>query len=171
MEIPSILTFTLIVFFTVLLLFLSVGIKVLPMNQVMVIERLGVYYKTVDIPGVHFLIPFVDRVKKIPSPFGKIYKISTLPQETPLQSPHFKASITFQITDVLVFIYSNLLPFQSVSQQLHHVIDNQVTNSFVLFAIQDIQTQKDVILNLANERSTPLGFRYLELNHIEVNKR
>ena len=171
MEIPSILTFTLIIFFTVLLLFLSVGIKVLPMNQVMVIERLGVYYKTLDIPGVHFLIPFMDQARSIPSPFGKIYKISTLPQEIPLQSPHFKASITFQITDIKLFIYSNLLPFHAVSQHLLHVIDNQVTNSNILFAIQDIQTQKEVILNLANERSTPLGFRYLELNHIEVNKR
>ncbi|MDP2424975.1 MAG: hypothetical protein U1C51_02930 [Candidatus Izemoplasmatales bacterium] len=171
MENPSILTFALVVFFTIVLLFLSLGIKVLPMNQVMVIERLGVYHKTVDIPGVHFLIPFMDRARAILTPSGKTDKISLLPQETPLQSPHFKASITFQITDVKLFIYSNLLPFHAVSQQLLHVIDNQVTNSNILFAIQDIQTQKDIILNLANERSTHLGFRYLELNQIEVNKR
>ena len=171
METPNILLFTLIFFFTTLLLILSLGFKVLPMNQVMVVERLGVYYKTIDIPGVHFLIPFMDRARAILTPSGKTDKISLLPQETPLQSPHLKASITFQITDVKLFIYSNLLPLQAVSQQLLHVIDNQVTNSNIFFAIQDIQTQKDMILNLANERSTFLGFRYLELNHIEVNKR
>ena len=51
-----------IVIFLVLVVFLST-IKIVNTGQLYVVERFGQYYKTLE-PGWHFLIPFVDFVRK-----------------------------------------------------------------------------------------------------------
>ena len=58
--------FAFIAFFAVviiLLLILTSCIKIVPQAQAMVVERLGAYLDTWSV-GVHFKVPFVDRVAK-----------------------------------------------------------------------------------------------------------
>ena len=47
----------------ILLLILTSCIKIVPQAQAMVVERLGAYLDTWSV-GVHFKVPFVDRVAK-----------------------------------------------------------------------------------------------------------
>ena len=47
----------------VILLILSTCIRVVPQAQALVVERLGAYQGTYGV-GIHFLIPFIDRVAK-----------------------------------------------------------------------------------------------------------
>ncbi len=47
--------------FSVMLVYLLSRIKLIPETKVGLVERFGVYYKPVN-PGLHFLIPFVDRL-------------------------------------------------------------------------------------------------------------
>ena len=47
----------------VLLIIIIAQIKVVPQAQVYVVERIGSYYQTWT-TGLHFLIPFIDRIAK-----------------------------------------------------------------------------------------------------------
>lgn len=47
----------------VILIILITQIKVVPQAQVFVVERIGSYYQTWT-TGLHFLVPFIDRVAK-----------------------------------------------------------------------------------------------------------
>ncbi len=47
--------------FSVILVYLLSRFKLIPESKVGLVERFGVYYKPVN-PGLHFLIPFVDRL-------------------------------------------------------------------------------------------------------------
>ena len=49
-----------LIFFVILILIFG-GIVIVPQAYVYVIERLGAYYKTLEV-GIHFRIPSVDRV-------------------------------------------------------------------------------------------------------------
>jgi regulator of protease activity HflC (stomatin/prohibitin superfamily) len=46
-----------------LLLMLSQGIRTVPQGQVWMVERFGAYHSSMD-PGLHLLLPFVDRVAR-----------------------------------------------------------------------------------------------------------
>ena len=50
----------------VILLIVIKGIKIVPQTQAYVVERLGKYYKTWG-TGVHFLVPFIDKIATDPS--------------------------------------------------------------------------------------------------------
>ena len=49
----------------VILLIVIKGIKIVPQTQAYVVERLGKYYKTWG-TGVHFLVPFIDKIATDP---------------------------------------------------------------------------------------------------------
>lgn len=50
-----------IIFFALVVLAVSKGIKIVPQQSAYVVERLGKYSQTLE-AGVHFLVPFIDRV-------------------------------------------------------------------------------------------------------------
>lgn len=52
------------------------GIKIVPQTQAYVVERLGKYYKTWG-TGVHFLVPFIDRIAIDPNGFHGNGKLDT----------------------------------------------------------------------------------------------
>lgn len=49
------------IFIALLMLVIGLSIKVIQVNQVMIVERLGAYYKTLE-AGIHFIFPSFDRV-------------------------------------------------------------------------------------------------------------
>lgn len=79
----------------ILLIFIAVScIKVVPQAQSYIVERLGAYQETWNV-GMHFKIPFVDRIAK---------KISLKEQvaDFPPQPVITKDNVTMQI-DTIVF--------------------------------------------------------------------
>jgi len=61
MEALGPLTPFLLVIFALAVIFLLQSVKVVPQKQAWIVERLGKYYKTLH-AGLHFIVPFIDRV-------------------------------------------------------------------------------------------------------------
>ena len=54
---------TFIIIAVIILFILSTCIRIVPQAQALVVERLGAYLGTYSV-GIHFLVPFIDRVAK-----------------------------------------------------------------------------------------------------------
>ena len=80
----------------VILLILSTCIRVVPQAQALVVERLGAYQGTYGV-GIHFLIPFIDRV-------AKKVNLKEQVEDFPPQPVITKDNVTMQI-DTVVFFY------------------------------------------------------------------
>ena len=80
----------------VILVILSSCIRIVPQAQALVVERLGGYLGTYGV-GVHFLIPFIDRV-------AKKVNLKEQVEDFPPQPVITKDNVTMQI-DTVVFVY------------------------------------------------------------------
>ena len=80
----------------VILVILSSCIRIVPQAQALVVERLGGYLGTYGV-GVHFLIPFIDRV-------AKKVNLKEQVEDFPPQPVITKDNVTMQI-DTVVFFY------------------------------------------------------------------
>ena len=80
----------------VILVILSSCIRIVPQAQALVVERLGGYLGTYGV-GIHFLIPFIDRV-------AKKVNLKEQVEDFPPQPVITKDNVTMQI-DTVVFFY------------------------------------------------------------------
>jgi len=94
MGLPIILVIAVIV-----LMILISHLKVVPQAQVFVIERIGSYYATWE-TGLHFLIPFIDRVAKKVSLKENVVDFPPQPVIT-------KDNVTMQIDTVVFYLVSD----------------------------------------------------------------
>lgn len=85
-----------VVIAVIILFILSVCIRVVPQAQALVVERLGAYQGTYSV-GIHFLIPFIDRV-------AKKVNLKEQVEDFPPQPVITKDNVTMQI-DTVVFFY------------------------------------------------------------------
>ncbi len=85
-----------IIIAVVILVILSSCIRIVPQAQALVVERLGGYLGTYGV-GVHFLIPFIDRV-------AKKVNLKEQVEDFPPQPVITKDNVTMQI-DTVVFFY------------------------------------------------------------------
>ena len=85
-----------IIITVVILVILSSCIRIVPQAQALVVERLGGYLGTYGV-GVHFLIPFIDRV-------AKKVNLKEQVEDFPPQPVITKDNVTMQI-DTVVFFY------------------------------------------------------------------
>ena len=85
-----------IIIAVIILVILSSCIRIVPQAQALVVERLGGYLGTYGV-GVHFLMPFVDRV-------AKKVNLKEQVEDFPPQPVITKDNVTMQI-DTVVFFY------------------------------------------------------------------
>ena len=85
-----------IIIAVIILVILSSCIRIVPQAQALVVERLGGYLGTYGV-GVHFLMPFVDRV-------AKKVNLKEQVEDFPPQPVITKYNVTMQI-DTVVFFY------------------------------------------------------------------
>ncbi|MBC8559109.1 SPFH domain-containing protein [Fumia xinanensis] len=83
----------------VILIFLIANLKVVPQAHVYVIERIGAYHATWE-TGLHFLVPFVDRVAKKVSLKENVVDFPPQPVIT-------KDNVTMQIDTVVFYLVSD----------------------------------------------------------------
>ena len=88
---PAIIVLVLLVL--IILLILISNIKIVPQSMVFVVERLGSYYQTWD-NGLHFKMPFIDRVAK---------KVSMKEQDFKPQPVITRDNVTMQIDSVVFY--------------------------------------------------------------------
>ena len=87
---------TFIIIAVIILFVLSTCIRVVPQAQALVVERLGAYLGTYSV-GIHFLVPFIDRVAKKVNLKEQVEDFAPQPVIT-------KDNVTMQI-DTVVFFY------------------------------------------------------------------
>ncbi len=88
-----------LVIVVILLMVLISHLKVVPQAQVFVIERIGSYYTTWE-TGLHFLVPFIDRVAKKVSLKENVVDFPPQPVIT-------KDNVTMQIDTVVFYLVSD----------------------------------------------------------------
>jgi regulator of protease activity HflC (stomatin/prohibitin superfamily) len=87
---------TFIIIAVIILFVLSTCIRVVPQAQALVVERLGAYLGTYSV-GIHFLVPFIDRV-------AKKVNLKEQVEDFPPQPVITKDNVTMQI-DTVVFLH------------------------------------------------------------------
>lgn len=95
----------LIVLLVIFVATIGACIKIVPQATEYIIERWGQYYKTWA-AGIHFLVPFADRLKKTYNARGRVTDIISLKEQVldfPPQAVITKDNVTMQI-DTVVFL-------------------------------------------------------------------
>ena len=98
-----------LLFLIVIALMLVSCVKIVPQAQALVVERLGAYLGTWSV-GVHFLVPFVDRVAKRVILKEQVVDFAPQPVITKDNvTMRIDTVVFFQITDPKLFAYGVLL--------------------------------------------------------------
>ena len=98
----------------ILLLILTSCIKIVPQAQAMVVERLGAYLDTWSV-GVHFKVPFVDRVAKRVNLKEQVADFPPQPVITKDNvTMRIDTVVFFQITDPKLFAYGVENPIMAI---------------------------------------------------------
>ena len=98
----------------VVLVILSACIKIVPQAQVLVVERLGAYLDTWSV-GVHFKMPFIDRVAKRVNLKEQVADFAPQPVITEDNvTMRIDTVVFFQITDAKLFAYGVENPLMAI---------------------------------------------------------
>jgi regulator of protease activity HflC (stomatin/prohibitin superfamily) len=105
-----------IVVFVIAAIFIVKSVKVVPQQHAWVVERLGKYHSTL-VPGLSFLIPFVDRV-------AYRHSLKEIPLDVPSQvcitrdntQLHVDGIIYFQVTDPMRASYGSSNYISAITQ-------------------------------------------------------
>lgn len=125
----------------VILLILSTCIRVVPQAQALVVERLGAYQGTYGV-GIHFLIPFIDRV-------AKKVNLKEQVEDFPPQPVITKDNVTmqidtvvyFQITDPKLFAYGIESPMAAIENLTATTLRNIIGD----LELDQTLTSRDII--------------------------
>ncbi len=95
----------LVVLIIIILVFLGTKVRIVPQATEYIIERWGSYYTTWT-AGLHFLVPFFDRIRRTYNARGRVTDSITLKEQVldfPPQAVITKDNVTMQI-DTVVFL-------------------------------------------------------------------
>ncbi len=165
----------LIVVAIIVLVFFGSRIRIVPQATVVVIERWG-RYDTTWIAGLHFLIPFVDRIKKTYNARGQIMESITLKEQVldfVPQAVITKDNVTMQIdtvvfmqiTDAKLFVYGAENP----GMLIEHLTATTLRNIIGDLELDETLTSRDLINEkmrvILDEATDPWG---IKINRVEV---
>lgn len=130
-----------------------------------VVERLGAYHATLDV-GLHFIIPFFDRVKRKVSIKEQVVDFAPQPVIT-------KDNVTMQIDTVVFYQVTDPKLFTYGVEQPIHAIENltatTLRNIIGELELDESLTSRDLIntkmRNILDEATDPWG---IKINRVEV---
>ncbi len=91
--------------FIVIVAYLGSRIKIVPQATEYIVERLGQYHTTWT-AGIHFLVPFIERIRRTYNARGRVTDVITLKEQVldfPPQAVITKDNVTMQI-DTVIFL-------------------------------------------------------------------
>jgi len=159
----------------VVLLYLATRVKVVSQSTLFVIERLGKYYTTWT-SGLHFLMPFVDRIKRTYRPNGQPDDLISLKEQVLDFAPQAvitKDNVTMQI-DTVVFLQitdSKLYVYGAENPGLliEHLTATTLRNIIGDLELDETLTSRDLInekmRKILDEATDPWG---IKINRVEV---
>jgi len=156
---------TVILLFLIVLIVLASCIRIVPQAQALVVERLGAYLGTWDV-GIHFKVPFIDRVAK-----RVILKEQVV--DFPPQPVITKDNVTmkidtvvfFQITDPKLYAYGVENPIMAIENLTATTLRNIIGDlelDQTLTSRETINTKMRAALDVATD---PWG---IKVNRVEL---
>jgi regulator of protease activity HflC (stomatin/prohibitin superfamily) len=157
------------IFFLVLVLFvlgvIAVSVKIVPQARAYVIERLGAYHGTWE-TGIHFLIPFVDRIAKKTSLKEQVIDFAPQPVITMDNvTMQIDTVVYFQITDSKLLAYGVESPLRAIENLTATTLRNIVGE----LELDQTLTSRDLVntkmRTILDEATDPWG---IKVNRVEV---
>lgn len=162
MRIGWILTIILLVF---LLMILASCVKIVPQAQAMVVERLGGYLATWSV-GVHFKVPFVDRIARRVNLKEQVIDFKPQPVITEDNvTMQIDTVVFFQITDPKLFAYGVENPLMAIENLTATTLRNIIGDlelDETLTSRELINTKMRTLLDVATD---PWG---IKVNRVEL---
>ena len=159
---PTILVLVLI--FIILLILVSC-IRIVPQAQAMVVERLGAYLETWNV-GIHFKVPFIDRVAKRVLLKEQVVDFAPQPVITKDNvTMKIDTVVFFQITDPKLYAYGVENPIMAIENltatTLRNIIGDMELDQ-TLTSREIINTKMSTTLDIATD---PWG---IKVNRVEL---
>ena len=149
----------------VVLLILSSCIRIVPQAQALVVERLGAYLETWSV-GVHFKVPFIDRVAKRVILKEQVVDFATQPVITKDNvTMKIDTVVFFQITDPKLFAYGVENPIMAIENLTATTLRNiigDLEHDQTLTSRETINTKMRAALDVATD---PWG---IKVNRVEL---
>ena len=149
----------------VVLLILSSCIRIVPQAQALVVERLGAYLETWSV-GVHFKVPFIDRVAKRVILKEQVVDFAPQPVITKDNvTMKIDTVVFFQITDPKLFAYGVENPIMAIENLTATTLRNIIGDlelDQTLTSRETINTKMRSALDVATD---PWG---VEVNRVEL---
>ena len=162
MNIGWILVIVLLVF---LLIVLSSCVKIVPQAQAMVVERLGGYLATWSV-GIHFKVPFVDRIARRVNLKEQVIDFKPQPVITEDNvTMQIDTVVFFQITDPKLFAYGVENPLMAIENLTATTLRNIIGDlelDETLTSRELINTKMRTLLDVATD---PWG---IKVNRVEL---
>lgn len=149
----------------VLLVLLVTRIKVVPQAQVFVIERIGAYHATWG-TGLHFLIPFIDRIAKKVS--LKEFVVDFKPQPVITKdnvTMQIDTVVFYQVTDAKLFTYGVNNPLSAIENLTATTLRNIVGDLELDATLTSRDTVNTKITSILDSASDKWG---IKVNRVEL---
>ena len=154
-----------LLFLIVIALMLVSCVKIVPQAQAVVVERLGAYLGTWSV-GVHFLVPFVDRVAKRVILKEQVVDFAPQPVITKDNvTMRIDTVVFFQITDPKLFAYGVENPIMAIENLTATTLRNIIGDlelDQTLTSRETINTKMRASLDIATD---PWG---IKVNRVEL---
>lgn len=157
------------VFFLILVLLVlgvvAVSVKIVPQARAYVIERLGAYHGTWE-TGIHFLVPFVDRIAKKTSLKEQVIDFAPQPVITMDNvTMQIDTVVYFQVTDSKLLAYGVESPLRAIENLTATTLRNIVGE----LELDQTLTSRDLVntkmRTILDEATDPWG---IKVNRVEV---
>jgi regulator of protease activity HflC (stomatin/prohibitin superfamily) len=149
----------------ILLLIVVTRIRVVKQTEKFVVERLGAYHKTWG-TGIHFLVPFIDKVAYKVSMKEQVYDFPPQPVITKDNvTMQIDTIIFFQVTDPKLYAYGVENPINAIENLSSTTLRNIIGE----LDLDETLTSRDVINTkmraILDEATDPWG---IKVNRVEV---
>ncbi len=125
----------------IILITIIANIKVVPQAKAYVIERFGAYHTTWD-TGIHFKIPFVEKIAK---KINKMEQVADFPPQPVITKDNVRMQIDtvvfYQITDCKLYAYGHATPMTAIENLTSTTLRNIIGE----MELDSTLTSRDII--------------------------
>ena len=149
----------------IILVLVVLGVKIIPQSRARVIERLGSYHTTMQ-TGVHYVIPFIDRVASDVTLKEIVRDFAPQPVITKDNvTMQIDTVVYFQITDPKLYTYGVENPINAIENLTATTLRNIIGD----LELDQTLTSRDIInsqmRSILDEATDPWG---IKVNRVEV---
>ena len=155
----------LIVIAAVVLIILAASVKIVRQSEARIVERIGKYNKTLE-TGLHFIVPFIDRLSPAISLKERVADFK--PQSVITKdnvTMHIDTVVYFQITDPKLFTYGVERPISAIENLTATTLRNIVGDLELDQTLTSRDTVNGKMRDILDEATDPWG---IKVNRVEL---